>query len=523
MWTISSGQSSIDNINQKTETWVLKNVQAELKSLRIAVNGKNEFYSKNWNTVTYHMDAVKQYLQWLQWRPYAGTNIQWNSTPWIMAVQIALESLWNTDYDVGVIDGILWKNTKNGVVNFQKANGLKPDWLPGPKTIEKILNKLGGSTWGGWGVHSGVDDAKPSWNKNNPWRSGWAWGEDPASEVDNPSKGSSNPATWDKTGVKAGETGWGQWESTHEAPNGEKSDVEKYNEFKKMSLNDFINSWVLINDGWEFKTVNGQIYFENDKFTGPEGETLGEESTNEWVITTGGKKYTLKQWGNKQTFNIINEVIAIKPNNRSRTSWSSHYMTINGTKLFSYNDMTRKGLRYRNEGTKFSFGQYLDDTLEWEGVRFYTNWSTFRWEFKNNKEENWVFTIDNIQYTVKRNKYSELEIITSSKNSGKQIIDWEIVDSDRSMMAQLKKGTEITVEEGNDNNGDYIEINGKRIYNKVSMLTDNPEFGYEVDYDNNYFIIGYFTWNGEQEIIKKLKIIERPTKGDSIPYKLKVE
>jgi hypothetical protein len=38
------------------------------------------------------MQAVKDYLTWLKDRPYAGTKLTANSTPWIMAVQIALES-----------------------------------------------------------------------------------------------------------------------------------------------------------------------------------------------------------------------------------------------------------------------------------------------------------------------------------------------------------------------------------------------------------------------------------------------
>jgi hypothetical protein len=39
------------------------------------------------------MDAVKDYLNWLKDKPYAGTKLQANSTPWIMAVQIALEKI----------------------------------------------------------------------------------------------------------------------------------------------------------------------------------------------------------------------------------------------------------------------------------------------------------------------------------------------------------------------------------------------------------------------------------------------
>jgi peptidoglycan hydrolase-like protein with peptidoglycan-binding domain len=49
------------------------------------------------------MEAVKDYLTWLKDRPYAGTKLQANSTPWIMAVQIALES---KGFDAGKIDGI---------------------------------------------------------------------------------------------------------------------------------------------------------------------------------------------------------------------------------------------------------------------------------------------------------------------------------------------------------------------------------------------------------------------------------
>lgn len=192
MWTISGGKSFIDNINQNTESLVLKNVKAELKNLKIAANenGKNEFYSKDGNKVTYHMDVVKEYLQRLQKRPYACTNIPGNSAPWIMAVQIALESLWNNSYDVGAIDGILWKKTKRAVVNFQYANGLTPDWHPGPNTIEVLVNALNGKTETSRGntikqtsqtsqssQASQTPEKWRSWNNwwNNSWPRNWNW------------------------------------------------------------------------------------------------------------------------------------------------------------------------------------------------------------------------------------------------------------------------------------------------------------------------------------------------------------
>ncbi len=107
---INAGRSSVNNVNEGTEGWVNENVKRELNALQTEVTGlagKESFYTKTASGVEYDIDAVKDYLTWLKDRPYAGTKIVANSTPWIMAVQIALESLNNPDYDTEKIDGIL--------------------------------------------------------------------------------------------------------------------------------------------------------------------------------------------------------------------------------------------------------------------------------------------------------------------------------------------------------------------------------------------------------------------------------
>ena len=99
--------------------------------------------------VKYDMQAVKDYLTWFKDkdRPYLGTKLAANSTPLIMAVQIALES---KGFEVGGIDGILWNWTRWGVRAFQeKWNSehsddlLNPDGKPGPETIKRLLQELG--------------------------------------------------------------------------------------------------------------------------------------------------------------------------------------------------------------------------------------------------------------------------------------------------------------------------------------------------------------------------------------------
>ncbi len=119
----------------------IEKIQAELNNLQLEISGNSitteKFFEKKGDTVIYNMDLVKQYLQSCVEKEILKLN-----PAIIMAVQIALES---QDYDVGVIDWLLW-NTWSGmrktVMIFQKQCWLKPDWIPWKETIKEILNIL---------------------------------------------------------------------------------------------------------------------------------------------------------------------------------------------------------------------------------------------------------------------------------------------------------------------------------------------------------------------------------------------
>ena len=114
MVVIENGKSSKENLKQQEISWVQQQVKEELNEL--TNNVEDSFYEKNNDeTVSYKMDIVKQYLSKLNdevkdksvrdaWNFLISKK---NTAAWIMAVQIALESLNNPDYDVGKIDGVL--------------------------------------------------------------------------------------------------------------------------------------------------------------------------------------------------------------------------------------------------------------------------------------------------------------------------------------------------------------------------------------------------------------------------------
>ena len=117
MWsnpTISLTNSLISsNISDDSIETQLQQIKEELNGL--TNNIEDSFYEKNADeTVSYKMDIVKQYLNKLK-EEVNGMSVKeaWqflinkkNTAAWIMAVQIALESLNNPKYDVGRIDGI---------------------------------------------------------------------------------------------------------------------------------------------------------------------------------------------------------------------------------------------------------------------------------------------------------------------------------------------------------------------------------------------------------------------------------
>ena len=145
----SNNQSSSENLRKVV--WVDKQTEEALNKLW--TDTEKKFYEEDSEkkVITYKMEVVKQYLTLLYEKvkdienPREAWNKlveEWNTSAWIMAVQIALESLWNPAYDVGKIDGIYWKDTKKAVENFQKDNDLTPDGAPWRDTIKVLLEKM---------------------------------------------------------------------------------------------------------------------------------------------------------------------------------------------------------------------------------------------------------------------------------------------------------------------------------------------------------------------------------------------
>ena len=134
-WVKEQIRDWLNNLSQNVEETAEVKSETENQTQNLAVES---FYSINGDQVEYNMDAVKSYLNSLKDQKWVNLNSK-NTTAWIMAVQIALES---NGYDVGTIDWFLWGWTKAGVERFQQENGLKVDWLPGKETISKLLNVL---------------------------------------------------------------------------------------------------------------------------------------------------------------------------------------------------------------------------------------------------------------------------------------------------------------------------------------------------------------------------------------------
>lgn len=69
-------------------------------------------------------------FDWKKWPEW------WTSA--IFAIQWALQLLWNNI----TVDWMYWRETKNIIEEFQTSNNLKPDWIPGEKTITALLKSL---------------------------------------------------------------------------------------------------------------------------------------------------------------------------------------------------------------------------------------------------------------------------------------------------------------------------------------------------------------------------------------------
>ena len=149
--------------------WVVDNVKSELQELK-----KEFFFEKDDKEVRYNMNAIKDYLSFLKdksWNELAKEH----QFPATMAVQIALRKL---GYQSGKVDGILWNMTKENIGKFQSESGLTPDGIPGPLTINKILEKLNqkNSDSNEWAIHfesnknsSWSDNLKPTFLQKKAW------------------------------------------------------------------------------------------------------------------------------------------------------------------------------------------------------------------------------------------------------------------------------------------------------------------------------------------------------------------
>ena len=140
-----------ENLNEQVPQWVTESIKAWLISLRNetdlvnkvsedldAVGARSFYYTLNWDNVEYNIDNVKAYLNVIKNKEWSDLrNLSW---AWILAVQIALESLW---YEIGKIDGRFWSGTQSGVLWFQQQCNLNlKDGLPGKETITKLCEAL---------------------------------------------------------------------------------------------------------------------------------------------------------------------------------------------------------------------------------------------------------------------------------------------------------------------------------------------------------------------------------------------
>ena len=177
---IVGGLSSKENVSNKHE-WVKEQVKAELAGLKGSIFFY-ETYSENSEKIKYNMDVVKSYLRKLSDEVKNKTSKEaWSylthwrhQYAWVMAVQIALESLSKEyDTDVDKIDWLLWgpnSHTRNAVRKFQekwnkdhKKQLLVPDWLPGKATINALLEVIG------WPVKNPDEEVEEDgWPVKNP-------------------------------------------------------------------------------------------------------------------------------------------------------------------------------------------------------------------------------------------------------------------------------------------------------------------------------------------------------------------
>ncbi len=326
MTTIENGTSGADNLNEVL--WVTNLVQQELKKLQ--QNLGDNFYEKNGNTVTYKMDVVKNYLKHIQdikWNQYIKTP---TSSVWVMAIQIALESLW---YDVGKIDGLFWPKMQQAVVNFQTKNELKPDGAPGTDTIKEIIRQL--EFWWGWNSNTNTNT-----NTNRPPNSP----ETPVNTIElmtvSDLKKLDITKLWKFDGF--------EFEFRRDT---EKSD----------------NKWYYIE-----VVVNGKkkrIYELGNNQEGIYYERYDTASGN-YAIVFWEYKNWLKNWRWKVAYSDWEKYAWEWKNDKREWKWT-----------YTWPDWTKYDWEWKN------------DKREWKWTTIFPNWEKYAWEWKNDKREwKWTYT-----------------------------------------------------------------------------------------------------------------------------------
>lgn len=124
---------SSDNNLEKVK-WVEKQISHELQNLNSEL-----FFEKSWEKIIYNLNVVNDYLKTKEdknWTDIIATN----SSVYIMAIQIAMESIW---IEMWKIDGIYWDKMKKWIMKFQRENWLRVDWVPGPKLLKKYFELIG--------------------------------------------------------------------------------------------------------------------------------------------------------------------------------------------------------------------------------------------------------------------------------------------------------------------------------------------------------------------------------------------
>ena len=124
---------SSDN-NLEMVKWVEKQISHELQNLNSEL-----FFEKSWEKIIYNLNVVNDYLKTKEDKNWIDI-IATNSSVYIMAIQIAMESIW---IEIWKIDGIFWDKMKKWIMKFQRENWLRVDWVPGPKLLKKYFELIG--------------------------------------------------------------------------------------------------------------------------------------------------------------------------------------------------------------------------------------------------------------------------------------------------------------------------------------------------------------------------------------------